>query len=412
MPRDGEIKVLYNDSDINIKENNLHPQGGITRFAQLFRGYFKGVEDITLVPFLFSPVGNDDDPVVRHIISARDEYAEVSYDRSIISALHTERLPRGKFVDKLRPILNRIEYFMISIRPDIIFLNGFGISNWMLMWVGHKLSIPVVIQHAGVWKREIKMTFKDFLPQIRRNFYGLERDTIKYCAHHIFLTEASRDEFQRLHSSQKTIDKFKNHSSIIPLSVDIRNVANGKKANKNKNVEIGVVARWDAIKNHTAILKLASSPVKPSNWHVQTVTKIRNKKFNFVQRYMKHIDIIEPMSPEELVSFYKRMDITILPSHFETFGGVVIESWLTGTPAIISERVGLVSLYRKFGLDDHVVKTSISGKKMVETIDNILSNKDKYKEIYEQLIKHIQENFNTEAVLSRYLETFKRYLDK
>ena len=409
MSKTNKIKVLYNDSDINIKENNRHPQGGITRFAYLFKGYFDKKENVTLVPFLFSPCNNDNDPIVHHRVSSSDQYAQVSYDRSIISNLNKNFLSTSEFKKKLTPILDRIQLFISEIKPDVIFLNGFGISNWMLMYVGHKLSIPVIIQHAGVWKFEIKLTLKNSHPNIRRTFYRLERDTIKYCSHHIFLTEASRDQFQKLHISKDTTKKLKEHSSVIPLSVDVKNTAKRKKVSENGKIEIGMVARWDNIKNHTAMLKLASSKFKPDGWHVQTVTKISNKKFDFVQRYIKKIDIVTPMSHEKIISFYKKMDVTILPSHFETFGGVVIESLLAGTPAIISEHVGLVSLYEKFGLQDHIIRTNISGKGLVETIDNIISNPDNYEKKYSRLRKYIRNNFNTEAVLSKYFKLFKKY---
>jgi len=409
MSKKKNIRILYNDSDINIKENNRHPQGGITRFAQLFRSYFNENDDVTLIPFLFSPCNDKKDPIVHHRVSSNDQYAQVSYDRSIISKLHKQKLSRFEFIKKLNPIIDRIQLFVSEIRPDVIFLNGFGISNWMLMYVGHKLSIPVIIQHAGVWKVEIKITLKNSPAIVRRNFYHLERDTIKYCSHHIFLTEASREQFRKLHVSDIADKKLSKHSSIIPLSVDIRNTAKRKKALKNGNVEIGMVARWDAIKNHTAMLKMASSKEKPKNWHIQTVTRSPDQKFDFVRRYTKKIDIVTPMSPDELISFYKKMDVTILPSHFETFGGVVIESLLAGTPAIISDQVGVVGLFEKFGLHDHIIKTNISGKKLVETIDNIVSNPDKYEATYSRLRKYIRKNFNTEAVLSKYLKLFKKY---
>jgi len=409
MIKSNKFRILYNDSDINIKESSRHPQGGVTRFAQIFNAYFGNQEDITLIPFLFSPYNDDRDPVVRHKITSNDQYAEVSYDRSIIRALHYEELTKNQFIKRLAPIFDRIQLFMSEIKPDVIFLNGFAISNWMLMYVGHKLSIPVVIQHAGIWKVEIMSTLKSFPFKIKRNFYSLERDTVKYCSHHIFLTESSRQQFQKLYVSEKTVQKFKDHSSVIPLPVDVKNTAKRKKLSKDGVVEIGMVARWDAIKNHTAVLKLANAKNKPLGWHIQTVSKIPNKEFDFINRYVSKIDIVTPMSPEKIVSFYKKMDITILPSHFETFGGVVVESLLAGTPVVISDKVGVVGLYDKFGLQDHIIKTNISGNKLVEVIKNIIFNQDNNEVKYERLRKYIIDNFNSESVLSKYLKLFKAY---
>lgn len=49
------------------------------------------------------------------------------------------------------------------------------------------------------------------------------------------------------------------------------------------------------------------------------------------------------VSSSELTEAYKKMDVLVFPSH-ETFGFVVLEALLSGTPCLVSDTVGAKDL--------------------------------------------------------------------
>jgi len=96
---------------------------------------------------------------------------------------------------------------------------------------------------------------------------------------------------------------------------------------------------------------------------------------NQIQGMDKYIFFHGKVSDETLLSIYQNADLFILNSKFETFGCVLIESISCGVP-VISTRCGgpeeIVS--RETGILIDIGDM----KQLIEAINNILDNKDKY----------------------------------
>jgi glycosyltransferase involved in cell wall biosynthesis len=85
------------------------------------------------------------------------------------------------------------------------------------------------------------------------------------------------------------------------------------------------------------------------------------------------------MGNHKLSNFYSKMDLVICPSHFETYGNVAQEAVASGTPALISSRMGVAETFRRFGLDRWIVDFSTPARAaktmestLNETIDSAL----------------------------------------
>src|SRR5690606_22698206 len=118
-----------------------------------------------------------------------------------------------------------------------------------------------------------------------------------------------------------------------------------------KVLSVGAVGRWDMIKNHGALDRLGSYVRKAKlDWKVLVVTKpsVRASQ-TFLKRYRSHVTLVNPMHPQDLLTWYRGIDILIVPSRFDVSPTVVLEAISLGKPVIISDRVGWGDVFRKHG---------------------------------------------------------------
>ncbi|MBY0328594.1 glycosyltransferase, partial [Patescibacteria group bacterium] len=239
----------------------------------------------------------------------------------------------------------------------------------------------------------------------RKTFYDMERDTIKWCAHHIFLNEFSKNVFIDLY----TIKRQKSFaSSVIPLPIELPVLTTSNKTTRNKEaaVNIGMVARWDSIKNHSALLRLAQSAIRPKNWTIHSVVAVNASRSDFAKEYVNSITIVEPMPPEKLTRFYEAMDVILLPSNFDVSPTVAAEALLVGKPVIISDQVGWVNDFITVGLKDHVISPNISGTALVNTIRDVVSAINTNSKKYATLVKQIRYDHEPKRVFTEYASVF------
>lgn len=144
---------------------------------------------------------------------------------------------------------------------------------------------------------------------------------------------------------------------------------------------------------------------------INVVTNWNNLKMTSYKReYENFIKIVKPMNPEKLKNYYSKEDIIIIPSRFDVSPTVLMESILKGKPVIISSNVGWVSDYRKLNLDKLIIKPNSSGKIIYGTINELLSNKEKYIKLFTKMQQKIIIKHNTKVVFNQYYNIFKKLL--
>jgi len=400
-----QIKVLYNESHTNYNKK-FKPQGGPSRFASGFREFFLFQEKFSLCPILFSH-GDNCKPKIKKTSTKNGIFSELVYDKKIITSVYKENITKSALIKYLKPFLDELNTFIIKEKPDVVFLNGFSLSNWMLMYSAHKIGVPIVIQHAGIWKKEVRRTKVSFSPEMKRIFYDMERDTVRWCSNHIFLNNFSKEIFSDLY---KGVWNRKKQFEIIPLPIEskIFPFKKPKVYNDESDLDIGVVARWDGIKNHRAILRLANAISKEQKWKIHTVTNISpiTSEIELAKKYTAKVNICAPMSPEKLTDFYRSMDLILMLSNFDVSPTVVAESVLAGTPVIISDQVGWKDKFVTLELSDHIVSNNVSGKKLKNVIDQLMSKQEVNINKYKNLQDYIEKNHNPVKVFRKYASVF------
>lgn len=343
-------RILSNDYLGNVPNHTGVVQGGTAVFARSMRDWVRK-DGGQWIGVFHDGAG---DTLDHAIVSDKQSARYISFTVPQSSMKKISNLSRAIRPDRLMNA--EISYAMIILteqKPDIVFLNGFYTFPWILFEAARRLNIPTVVQHAGVWAKEIRQYSDKFTPHARRASYWIERQSAHYADANIFLNETSRDAFAAIHRLTKI-----SNECIIPLPHPGWKFCVGDRRVREQKI-LGCVARWDRIKNHAGLLAFAQACVKQRlSWKIRCVTSIPNTVVmkDFKKKYRKHIEVVAPMTREELGSFYKELDVLLVPSHFDVSPTVVMESMSHGVPALISPGVGWASEYRASGMSSWITR--------------------------------------------------------
>lgn len=402
---------MCNDYHVNLPKTKKEviPQGGPSRFAQLFDSQDSKNHVIArTVSILFSHDNDAQCPYIRETLDSRKSYYEIVYDARQLTATYSKKYTKREYVQLLDPWISLVIEVIHKTSPDVLLLNGFSLSNWIIMEAAYRSSIPAYIQHAGIWKKEIMMSGGKFSSSIKRIFASFEKDAVRKTRAQIFLNAFSRDVFLRLHHLvPNRVSQIR--MPIIPLPVAENHPVAFKKI-PQKSLVVGMVARWDAIKNHAAFNRLArygtthGLPIE-----FRCVTKAPESGVSqFFEKYRKVVSIVPPMNPRELTQFYKSCNILIVPSRFDVSPTVVIEALTCGIPVIVSENTGWVEVYKKFGLSSMVVNPWASGKRLAQVIEDLQSHYSMYEKRYKQMREYLLLQHKPGRVFAQYINLFTK----
>jgi glycosyltransferase involved in cell wall biosynthesis len=394
-----EKRVAFNDSFVNFKEKTV-PQGGPSRFAMLFRNYFSK-KNYIITGILFS------EDVTAKKISTRKSYVhgrsfqEILLPKAYLRKIYKRNISKIGFLKHLEPGIKAIGFALRESGIEIVFLNGFSLSNWAILEAAHRLSIPVIIQHAGIWKKEVMISQKEsFSKEIKELFYQCEKDIVKKAHVQIFLNNFSKKVFSSLHNVRlkKTV--------VIPLPflTPKRYEKFSESLITKKNIHIGSVGRWDAIKNHAALMRLGVRIKKTQpKWSLSVVTQPGAKASkDFLKLYLKFVNIVRPMHPENLAAWYKSIDVLVVPSNFDVSPTVVLEAVAYGKPVIISNQTGWADIYRTHGLQKLIITADASGAEQEKVILYLQKNWNAYKKKFEKLQKKLMKDHDPKTVFRKY----------
>ena len=110
---------------------------------------------------------------------------------------------------------------------------------------------------------------------------------------------------------------------------------------------------------------------------------------------------------EDLVSFYKKAKVLVLPSIWpEVFGIVGIEAGIFGTPAV-SFNVGGINTWLKNNINGFLV-TPFDIQQMCEKIDTLLEDKKILRDFSYRAFNFVKENFSSSEHIKRFLNLASR----
>ncbi|MFA5188875.1 MAG: glycosyltransferase family 4 protein [Patescibacteria group bacterium] len=392
--------IFSNDYRSNFLADKVST-GGPARFAKEFSDYAINKKNIWQGISLVASA--DSNIKIKQIKRKGKFFWLVSMDQKLIKAVcdAKTKVDPGKI---LQPVIEQIRRIIKKFKPDIIFLNGFSIFNWIILKAAFDENKKIVIQHAGILAKEINIYADFFSPWGRKLLLQMEKDITDSVAVEIFLNEFSKQTYFKLVRKVPSEKAF-----VIPLPFSgKKNIRPKFKAfNSDKSLKIGAIARWDRIKNHEAILKLAKALRKNGlPWKIYSVTKIPETavRSDFKKQYRNLVEVIAPMDYNHIIKFLQKMDLLILPSHFDVSPNVVIEAANEGKITLISPNVGWVNEYRRNHCADLIVDFA-KPKAVIGRIKKI-SKAVSFAKI-NKMFSNLNKKHDKKYIFDAYLQLFK-----
>jgi len=330
-----------------MPDSEKFSQGGPANFAKFFTNYIITNTKHDWIGILFNSSPSKVSKCKKAYSFQQREFYNIQIPSDMLKRIvHAEKKLNPNII--LEKPIKKIVKLIKTTKPDIVFLNGFGIFNWLMLKAGEITKTPVIIQHAGIWTKELRIHSDLYSVWGRKLMEQMEKDSTQIASHEIFLNEWSKKYYN------KTIVRINpKKTSIVPLPfnfdsfIKIEPAEGAEIFNFSKNkIHFGMIARWDEIKNHKAILILAKKAKQQKlPWIFHSVVDMpEDNKYSAIKKeYKKYVDVIPPLDRSGILQFCKAVDKLVLPSLFDVSPTVVLEAFATNTPIIISPNVGFAN---------------------------------------------------------------------
>lgn len=400
--------ILTNAYPTNMPDSEVVSQGGPANFANLFVQHILNLKKKhQWVGVLLERSDSLGAKMEKRYQLPSREYHSLTVHRKIFDAILRSENYDADVNEILCEPISELVAFIKERKPDVVFLNGFGLMNWMLLKAANEARVPVAIQHAGIWTRELDIHKGLYTKQGLRLMKNMEIDSTFYADAEIFLNKWSMDYYHA-----NVMRGPVSNCMIIPLPFNFKNFKRLSSSSAAKQFDfdkdhfnIGMIARWDDIKNHSAVLNIAKlAKAKKMPWVFHSIVSIPDtEKYSKAKKeYQKHINVIPPVDRVGISEFCRSVDLLILPSIFDVSPTVVLEAVASNTPIVISPTVGYVSDFITHGGGKWVVDPSDS-KAALRKLAQI-----KGRQMPDKLKKRIIQAHDHKKVFDAYLRVFMK----
>jgi glycosyltransferase involved in cell wall biosynthesis len=392
------MRILFNCPAELIEAKNKKYSGGIPHFTEMFiQNARKSKHEYIALVF---ERGSKDVNKFKYRIVKKDNITWVIVNLWI-HTLEIVALEDGTATEATKKTMSKLSELVMAQKPDLFFMNGLVALHYLVFLYAHKHRVPIVTIHHGLWFKELEEVKKFINKKSIRMRREIEANLAKYSAVNIFLSDSSLREYE-----SALVKVPKKQVRILPSPYN--EIFNNLKYPENKNkepIKIGMVARWDKIKNHEAILELAKESKKRGlPWKFYTITQMAKSypPYDALRdEYIKHIEVLPVTDPVGLKKFYQSMNIIVMPSRFETFSGVTMEALLQNKPVLISPAIPWAKIYKKHKLSKWIIDFKDPGK-VIKLIQQNTNSTPPPK-----LLKYIVKTFNPKQVFKQYLKIFE-----
>ena len=333
-------------------------------------------------------------------IEERDRFSSPHGDyvlyRTYFGVKKIKEAKSRKLPESILIAVKNVEVIIQEEKPDIVFINGFSWSNWILLKAAANLKIPIYSVLHGLWFNEISTEMSKHGVKLT---LSMEADIAKYSNRLFFVSEYSLEQFEK---NLGKVDRKK--LALIPLPYNPIFESQPKPQNKGKIINIGQISRWDPIKNPKAFSETAKKAKElklPWKFHAVTSFSKNLELAPLIEDYKKYIKVIPPGSPAKLKKFYQQMDLMVLPSEFDVLGAVVMEAALQNRSTLISPNVGWKYDYKKFGLD-HLITPFDKPEQTIQLI-----KKSFRKPPSPKFVKHIKATHSPKTIFNNLINVLE-----
>lgn len=299
----------------------------------------------------------------------------------------------GKLEDiekRYSKVINGFQRAIREEKPDLVLINGTYYLPWCLLLASQRENASVVLHYHGVLTKEAQ----GYGVKQREIFREMERCFDSKDIFYIFPSQITKRVVEKDVFGHQ-ISRYK----IVPNSVPL--YFHNPKTDNFSN-KVGIVSRYARIKNMDFIRKLAEhNQNRGGKFEINLITDVSSNS-GPLKKWVKMINICKPVNNKALPSFYQKMGVVISPSHFETYGNVAKEALASGTPAIVSNNMGVSETFKKLGLENLIVSFD-SVKSVYEKIEKEIG-----KEIKESIRSKIKKLYSPSKIFSTMLKELEK----
>ena len=207
----------------------------------------------------------------------------------------------------------------------------------------------VLEKELGDYSGDMRYILREKIGKIFTSEEALERVT------YVFPSKHCKQTVEEIHNINLS------NAHIIPNGVPKEFFIENFKRSPPKQLTIGYISRIRHVKNPEFFLNLKENLGKDKKEPVilkiitDLVSAMKNPIGMSLLDKINNGDILFYTSrpPTELSHFYRtQVSAILVPSLFETFSNVAIESIVTGTPVLLSNNAGAKEVFERHGLDD------------------------------------------------------------
>lgn len=133
------------------------------------------------------------------------------------------------------------------------------------------------------------------------------------------------------------------------------------------------------------------------------------KQLIFQKKLEDKINWIGWLEGNQKFEHLENSDLFVLPSFNENFANVVIECLSTGTPVLLSDKVGLADYVKEKDLG-WVCKTN-NVESLLQTLQIAIDEKEKRERIRQTASQIIQDDFSAQKLAQKYIEIYQKIKD-
>lgn len=199
-----------------------------------------------------------------------------------------------------------------------------------------------------------------------------------------------------------------NNVTTVGVGLDTTNLKNKFERSSTKTLNLLYIGKMEQRRNPLFILDIvyaAKDQQIPINLTFigKGSKKMTEKFFNKATRLgvLKYINYKEEVSQKEIYKYYLKHDVFILPSNYEIYGMVIMESLYYGIPILTTNNGGSSTLLRE-SFEDMI----IDGYSSKEWLKRIVLLKKKYNKKYEILNNYIVNNYTWDKISEKILDIY------
>jgi len=300
---------------------------------------------------------------------------------------------------------NRLVYDLIH--------SHYWLSGQVGKWLGQRWNIPNIVMFHTLGAVKNRLAIGENEPVLR---LIKEKEVTTDCQHIVVATEREKKDLVNHYGAAE--EKI----SVVPCGVNLELFKSIDKSDARKSLKLNghrVVLFIGRIEPLKGIDKLIKAVARLNNLGSKRLivlggdehSKEEVKELKRLSRELaidKSIIFHGSVGQEKLPLFYSCADVCVIPSYYETFGLVTLESLACGTPVVATD-VGAAASVIEDGRNGYLVKDNNPGT-LAEKIDMVLKNTDGSLEDKQSIRKTVKD-YNWKNIAGDILEKYYKMVE-